>query len=392
MLKQALADRIGALKGESAFEVLAAANALEAQGRSIVHFEIGEPDFPTPRHIVEAGTKALQAGQTKYCNAQGLPALREAIAEHVGAFKKLPAEAAEVVVAAGGKPIIFFTISALVNRGDEVIYPDPGFPTYESVICYAGGVPVPVALTEENDFRLQVGELIAKITPRTKLLILNSPSNPTGSLLTEEDLEAIAAAAVTAGIYVLSDEVYSRIVYGAGTRSIATFPGMKERTIVLDGFSKTYCMTGWRLGYGIMNRDLAAMMTQILINSASCTPPFVQAAGLAALKGPQDSVQEMVAEFTRRRDLIAGSLGSMPGLSCRKPAGAFYAFPSVKGTGRSSREVARHLLNKAGVALLDGGSFGRAGNGYLRLSYASSLAVIQEGLERIRKGLKELAG
>jgi aspartate aminotransferase len=391
MIEHALAERMNALMGESAFQVLAQANKLEAQGKSVIHFEIGEPDFPTPRHIVDAGKKALEAGQTRYCNAQGLPELREAIVEHARAFKGLSTNAAEVVVAPGGKPIIFFTLCALVNPGDEVIYPDPGFPTYESVIRYTGGIPVPVVLKEENDFRMQVEELKARITPRTKLLILNSPSNPTGSLLTKNDLEEIATAVVKAGIFVLSDEIYSRIVYKDAVQSIATFPGMKERTIVLDGFSKTYCMTGWRLGYAIMHEELAGRMTRLLINCCSCTPPFVQSAGIAALQGPQDSVGEMVAEFAHRRDVIVSALNSMPGVTCRKPAGAFYAYPNIKGTGRSSREVADHLLNDAGVALLDGASFGSAGNGYLRLSYATSLSKIQEGLGRIEQGLRRLA-
>jgi aspartate/methionine/tyrosine aminotransferase len=379
------------LMGESAFQVLAAANTLEAQGKRVIHFEIGEPDFPTPRHIVDAGKKALEAGQTRYCNAQGLLTLREAIAEHARTFKGLETNAAEVVVASGGKPIIFFTLCALINPGDEVIYPDPGFPTYESVIRYTGGIPVPIVLREENDFRMRVEELKEKITPRTKLLILNSPSNPTGSLLTEIDLSEIAAAAVKAGVFVLSDEIYSRIVYGDTTKSIATFPGMKERTVVLDGFSKTYCMTGWRLGYGIMHEELAEKMTRILINSCSCTPPFVQAAGIAALHGPQDSVEEMVAEFALRRDVIVSALNSIPGVACKKPNGAFYAYPNIKETGQSSGEVARYLLNEAGVALLDGTAFGSAGNGYLRLSFATSIGTIQEGLERIDAGLKKLA-
>jgi aspartate/methionine/tyrosine aminotransferase len=390
MIKHALAERMNALMGESAFQVLAEANKLEAQGKSVIHFEIGEPDFPTARHVVEAGKKALEAGQTRYCNAQGLPTLREAIVEHVRTFKGLSTNPAEVVVAPGGKPIIFFTLCALVNPGDEVVYPDPGFPTYESVIRYAGGIPVPVVLKEENEFRLQVEELKANITPRTKMLILNSPSNPTGSLLTRNDLGEIATAVIKAGIFVLSDEIYSRIVYGDAVQSIATFPGMKERTIVLDGFSKTYCMTGWRLGYGIMHEELAGRMTRILINSCSCTPPFIQSAGIAALQGPQDSVGEMVAEFEHRRDVIVSALNSMPGVTCRKPAGAFYAYPNIKATGRSSKEVADRLLREAGVALLDGAAFGSAGNGFLRLSYATSLSKIQEGLERMEQGLRRL--
>jgi aspartate/methionine/tyrosine aminotransferase len=392
MSDNGIAERMGGLAGESAFQVLAAANALEAKGKKVIHFEIGEPDFPTQRHIVEAGKKALDEGRTTYCNAQGLMPLREAIAEHTRAYKGIETKREEVVVTPGGKPIIFYAINVLVNPGDEVLYPNPGFPTYESVIRYAGGVPVPTILKEERSFRLDIDDLKAKLTPRTKLLILNSPSNPTGSFLTEKELGEIASAIRGRNIYVLSDEIYSRIVYGGKPKSIATFPGMKEKTIVLDGFSKTYCMTGWRLGYGIMNEELAASITRLLINSNSCTAPFVQLAGVAALEGPQDAVDAMVSEYRRRRDVIVDGLNAMKGVTCTKPDGAFYAFPNITRTGLGSAEVTDYLLNEAGVAVLNGSAFGNAGSGYLRISYATSMEVISKGLERIEGALKELAG
>jgi aspartate aminotransferase len=390
MHEHALSERVKALSGENAFQVLAAANKLEAKGKRIIHFEIGEPDFPTPRHIVEAGKKALDDGQTKYCPSQGLPVLREAIVEYTAKYKGITARPDEVVVAPGGKPIIFYTICALVNPGDEVLYPNPGFPTYESVIKYAGGIPVPLVLEEKNGFRLRVDELKAKITPKTRLLIINSPSNPTGGLLTDGDLKEIAAAVIKAGIFVLSDEVYSRISFAGSPTSIASLPGMKDRTVILDGFSKTWCMTGWRLGYGIMPVELAQKETLLLNNSSSCTPPFIQTAGLAALTGPQDSTDMMVKEFIRRRDVIVDGLNAIPGVHCLKPDGAFYVFPSVAGTGIPSAEIASYLLNESGVALLDGASFGASGTGFLRLSYATSLPLINEGLEKITAGMKAM--
>jgi aspartate/methionine/tyrosine aminotransferase len=382
---------VSSLSGESAFTVLAAANALEAQGRTVIHFEIGEPDFPTPRHIVEAAKAALDAGYTTYCNSQGLVALREAIVEYTRAHKGVSCRPEEVVVTPGAKAIIFYSVLALVDPGDEVVYPDPGFPTYEAAIRFAGGVPVPVVLREQNEFRLDIGEVRRKIGRRTRLIIINSPSNPTGSLLTEADLEGIAGAVRGTRAFVLSDEVYSRIVYAGAVRSIASFPGMKERTVMLDGFSKTYCMTGWRLGYGIMPEEIARKVTLILNNSNSCTPPFTQMAGIQALTGPQDSVETMVAEFRRRRDLIVEGLSSIPGVRCRLPAGAFYAFPNITGTGLDASAVARALLNEAGVAVLDGTAFGRGGAGYLRLSYATSVEKIKAGLEKIRAALAATA-
>lgn len=391
MWEHILADRMAGLAGESAFQVLAAAHRLEAQGKKVIHFEIGEPDFPTAPHIVAAAKRALDAGLTTYCDAQGVASLREAIAEYTLSYKGVKTKKEEVVVAAGAKPIIFYSICALVNPGDEVIYPDPGFPTYESVIRYAEGIPVPVPLLEKNQFRLRTEELKARISSRTKLLILNSPSNPTGSYLTDGDLEEIAAAVRERDIFVLSDEIYTRIVDNGAAGSIATCRGMKERTIILDGFSKTYSMTGWRLGYGIMNEELAEQVTRLLINSNSCTAPFVQSAGLAALAGPQDSVDAMVREFAHRRDVIVDGLASLPGVSCLKPDGAFYAFPNVTGTGLDSRAIADYLLNEAGVAVLEGSAFGSAGAGYLRLSYATSLDRINAGLERIADALKKLS-
>jgi len=390
MFERLMAQRMSGLGGESAFQVLAAANALEAQGKKIIHFEIGEPDFPTARHIVDAAKKAMDSGHTGYCNSQGIVPLREAIVEYSRLYKKIQSNKEEVVVAPGGKPIIFYTISALVNPGDEVMYPDPGFPTYESVIRYVGGVAVPLVLAERNGFRLDIEELKSKISPRTKLLILNSPSNPTGGFLTETELAEIAKAVIDRDMFVLSDEIYSRIVYSGAAQSIAAFPGMKDKTIVLDGFSKTYCMTGWRLGYGIMHEDLAERITRLLINSNSCTTHFVQYAGIEALKGPQDSVDAMVEEFTRRRDLIVDGLNSMKGVTCRKPDGAFYAFPNISGTGATSAELARYLLNEAGVAVLDGAAFGAGGTGYLRLSYATSLDRIRAGLEKVDAALRKL--
>ena len=388
MFEHAVAQRMNSLAGESAFQILAAANKLEARGEKVIHFEIGEPDFPTAHHIKEAARAALDDGHTRYCSSQGLLSLREAIAEYARTYKKVSARPEQVVVAPGGKPVIFCTISALVNPGDEVICPNPGFPTYESVIRYVGGIPVPIALEEKSGFRFSTEALKERISPRTKLIILNSPSNPTGGILSAHDLTEIAAAIESRDIFVLSDEIYSRIVFGGSAPSIATIPVMRDKTIVLDGFSKTYCMTGWRLGYGIMHEELVEKVTRLLINSISCTTHFVQDAGIAALKGPQDSVDAMVAEFARRRDIIVDGLNAIRGITCRKPEGAFYAFPNVTGTGLTSGELARVLLEEAGVAVLDGAAFGKFGTGYLRLSYATSTDLIRQGLERIDATVK----
>lgn len=390
MLNKLYADRMALLGGESAFEVLAKAKALEAQGKHIVHFEIGEPDFDTPKNIVEAAKKALDEGYTHYAPSQGYLPLREAIAEYVKKYKNVDADPDEVVVVPGGKPVMYYTFMALVNAGDEVIYPNPGFPIYESLIHFLQAVPVPVDIKEENDFRLDVNELKSKITSRTKLIILNSPANPTGGVLTPEDINAVADAVKGKGIYVLSDEIYERIVYSGNVKSIASIPGMKDWTIILDGFSKAYAMTGWRLGYSITNKELAQKFTALMTNSNSCVATFTQIAGIEALTGPQDAVSEMVAEFKKRRDIIVNGLNSIRGISCKKPEGAFYAFPNITGTGISSKELADFLLNNAGVAALSGESFGSCGEGYLRLSYANSIDNIEIALERIEKALKRL--
>jgi aspartate/methionine/tyrosine aminotransferase len=390
MFEKLFAQRMENLGTESAFLVFARAKQLEAEGHDVVHFEIGEPDFDTPRNVIEAAQKALNSGYTHYTPAPGLPAVREAIAQYVRDYKGIDANMNEVVIVPGGKPIMFFTIMALVNPGDEVMYPNPGFPIYESVIRFVGGVPVPLPLREEKDFRLDIDELRSKISPKTKLIILNSPANPTGGVLTEEDIRRIADAIRGKNIFVLSDEIYERIVYEGRPVSIATMPGMKDWTIILDGFSKTYAMTGWRLGYGVMHREIAEKVTQLMINSNSCTAAFTQMAGLEALTGPQDEADRMVAEFKKRRDIIVEGLNSIKGITCRKPQGAFYVFPNIKGTGMKSDELAGYLLDSAKVATLSGTAFGEYGEGYLRLSYANSVENIQKALERIDKAIAQL--
>lgn len=383
------AKAMSRLGTETAFEVLAKAKALEARGKDIIHLEIGEPDFDTPSNIVEAAYKAMKEGWTHYGPAPGYPELRKTIAEYVSRTRGVDVDWEEVVVTPGGKPIIFFPILCLIQEGDEVIYPNPGFPIYESMINFVGGKAVPLQISEKNEFRLDVAELKSKITPKTKLIIINSPANPTGGFLGKKDLEEIASIVRSYNCYILSDEIYSRIVYGAEHHSIAALPGMKERTIILDGFSKTYSMTGWRAGYGVMNKGLAAMVTQLMINSNSCTNSFVQRACIEALTGPQDAVDRMVAEFQKRRDIIVDGLNNIKGFTCRKPHGAFYVFPNVSGTGMDSRTLADYLLNEAGVAVLSGTAFGEYGNGYLRLSYANSVENIQKALQRIDAALKK---
>ncbi len=385
-----LAERMSRLGTETAFEVLARAKALEAQGREIIHLEIGEPDFDTPAHIKAAAVRALEEGWTHYTPAAGIPALREAIADYIRRTRGIPVGPENVVVVPGGKPIMFFAILALVEEGDEVIYPNPGFPIYESMIRFVGGRPVPLRLRMENEFRVDVEELARLITPRTRMLILNSPANPTGGVLTREDLEAIAELCLKHDLVVLSDEIYSRILYEGEHISIASFPGMLERTIILDGFSKTYAMTGWRLGYGVMPEPLAEAVTRLMINSNSCTAAFTQIAGIAALTGPQDDVDRMVAAFRERREVMVEGLNRLPGFRCLKPKGAFYAFPNIEGTGMSSRELAHYLLEEAGVAVLSGTAFGEYGEGFLRLSFANSIENIQKALERIEKALQRL--
>jgi aspartate/methionine/tyrosine aminotransferase len=368
-----LASRIGRLRIESAFDVLVRARALEAQGRNIVHLEIGEPDFPTPAHIVEAAKKALDDGYTHYGPTQGLPELREAIAAHVSETRGIAAKASQVCVVPGGKPIIFFPMMALLEPGDEVVYPDPGFPIYESMIRFLECVPVPL---DPND---------PKITDRTKLVILNSPENPTGEVLPQATLERIAELVRERDCMVLSDEIYSRIYYGEAPGSIASLPGMQEKTIILDGFSKTYAMTGWRLGYGVMPEWLVEGVNKLMVNSNSCTATFTQLAGVAALTGPQDEVVKMVAEFRKRRDAFCAALDQIPGFQCPMPGGAFYAWPDITGTGKTSKEMADLLLNEAGVACLNGASFGSRGEGRIRFSYANSLGNLLEAAERIRR-------
>ncbi|MEM2546627.1 MAG: pyridoxal phosphate-dependent aminotransferase [Candidatus Bathyarchaeia archaeon] len=384
------ADRMAVLGTETAFEVLAKAKALERQGKNIIHLEIGEPDFDTPQNIKEAAVKALYSGYTHYVPAAGIPELREAIAEYISKTRKIPVEPDEVVVTPGAKPIMFFAILACVNPGEEVLYPNPGFPIYESMINFVGAKPVPIPLKEENDFRLDHEYVKKKVTKKTKMIILNSPENPTGGVLTKEDLKVIAdCIANRDDVIVLSDEIYSRIIYEGTHESIASLPGMKEKTIILDGFSKTYAMTGWRLGYGVMRKDLAEKITQLMVNSNSCTCAFVQMAGIEALRGPQDSVDRMVAEFKRRREVIIEGLNRIKGINCKKPKGAFYVFPNITGTGMRSKELSNYLLNEAGVAVLPGTSFGKYGEGYLRISFANSIENIREALKRIEKALEK---
>jgi aspartate/methionine/tyrosine aminotransferase len=370
---------------------MARAQALEAAGRDIIHFEIGQPDFDTFPNIAEAGRQAIADGFTRYTAPAGMPALREAIAEDAGRRRGLRFDAAQVVVSPGAKPNLFFAALALIEPGDEVLYPDPGFPTYRAMIEVAGGGPVPVPLEEENNFSLEIQAFDRLINDRTRLIVLNSPGNPTGGIIPRTDLEHIAAAAVKHDCWVLSDEIYAGLVYdGAAAVSIAGLPGMLERTIIVDGFSKTYGMTGWRLGYGIMPVSLANKMDLLLTHSVGSTAHFTQIAGIEALKGPQEQAAGMVHEYQRRRDMIVEGLRGIPGVTCRTPAGAFYVFPNVRAFGRKSAEVTDHLLADGGVAVLPGSAFGEHGEGYLRLSYATSTELIAAGLERMRKSLGKL--
>ena len=384
------ADRMDRLGTESAFEVLAKAKGLEAQGRDIVHLEIGQPDFITPANICEAAFKAMKDGHTGYGPSAGLLEFREVIAEHISETRGVEVHPDEVTVTPGAKPIIFFTILALVNEGDEVIYPNPGFPIYESVIDFIDGKAIPLPLREEVNFRFRIEDLEASISDRTKLLIINSPQNPTGGTSAKSDLEAIAELAIKHNFYVLTDEVYSRILYEGVHDSLISLPGMKERTILLEGHSKTYAMTGWRLGYGIAPTELADKITQLTINSNSCTATFTQFAGIEALKGPQDFVHEMVTEFRKRRDAIVDGLNAIEGVSCIKPLGAFYVFPNVSQLPLSCQDLSDYLLEDAGVAVLPGTAFGKYGDGYLRLSYANSLENIQEALARMDSAISRI--
>lgn len=378
-----LAERMSRLGTETAFEVLNKARALERQGKQIIHLEIGEPDFDTPGNVVEAAVQALHKGWTHYGPSAGLPELRQAIAEEVSRTRGVKVTSDEVVVVPGGKPIIFFSILALIDPGDEVIYPNPGFPIYESMINYVGGRAVPIQLHEAKDFSLDVDELSALISDRTKLLIINSPQNPTGGVLSQKDIRAIADAIGDRNIMVLSDEIYSRLIFEGQHHSIMSLPGFQERTILLDGFSKTYAMTGWRMGYGVMRSDLAAHVTRLMTNSNSCTASFTQIAGVEAIRGDQSSVDRMRDEFHRRRDVFVAGLNKIKGFSCRMPKGAFYVFPNIVGTGWPSKKLADALLEQAGVACLSGTAFGAFGEGYLRFSVANSLENLNGALERI---------
>jgi aspartate/methionine/tyrosine aminotransferase len=373
---------------ETAFEVLAKARALEKQGKDIVHLEIGEPDFDTPRNIKDAATKALDEGYTHYVPSAGIPELRQAIADYISKTRNLKVAPEEVVVTPGGKPIMFYTILALVNPGDEVLYPNPGFPIYESLINFVGAKPVPIPLEEKNDFSLDREYVKKMITKKTKLIILNSPENPTGGVLSREDLKVVAdSISGRNDAFVLSDEIYSRIIYEGKHESITAFPGMKDKTILLDGFSKTYAMTGWRLGYGVMHKDLALKVAQLMTNSNSCTSAFTQMAGVEALTGPQNEAERMVSEFKKRREVIVDGLNKIKGITCKKPRGAFYVFPNIEGTGMDCRKLGEHLLNNAGVAVLPGTSFGKYGEGHLRLSFANSVENIKKALERIARAV-----
>ena len=380
-----LAERMYNLGTETAFEVLAKARALEAQGREIIHLEIGEPDFDTPRHIVEAGIRALQEGYTHYGPTPGLPELREAVARNSREVRGIDTNPGQVVVTPGAKPIMFYVILALAEPGAEVIYPNPGFPIYESMIRFSGATPVPMQLLEEKDYHPDLDDLASKITDRTRLIIVNSPENPCGSALNRDELETIANLARGRDLYVMADEIYKDILYTGEHFSIAAFPDMAKQTVILDGFSKSYAMTGWRLGYGIMPEELVPHITRLAVNSVSCAASFSQIAAVAALDGPQDDVQAMAAEFAQRRRLITDGLRSIPGINCPEPEGAFYAFPSIRETGLSSAEFEERALNEAGVALLSGSAFGAYGEGYVRLSYANSQENISKALESLRE-------
>ena len=384
-----LATRMERLGTETAFEVLVKAKALEAQGRDIIHLEIGEPDFDTPSNIIEAGCDALRKGFTHYGPSAGMMELREVIAQYVSETRRVNATPDEVVVVPGGKPIIFFSILALAEDGDEIIYPNPGFPIYESMINYVGAKAVPIRLREELDFRLDVDELTSLINDRTKLLILNSPQNPTGGVLTKDDIASIARVIGDRNIMVLSDEIYSQLIFEGEHHSIMSIDGMKERTILLDGFSKTYAMTGWRMGYGVMRSDLATHISRLMTNSNSCTASFTQVAGIEALRGSQDVVDTMRAKFEKRRDVMVAGLNKIKGFSCRVPHGAFYVFPNITKTGWPSKKLADALLDDAGVAALSGTAFGDFGEGYLRFSVANSIENIEKALDRIDAWTKE---
>jgi aspartate aminotransferase len=381
-----LATRMGSIGTEGAFGVTMRAKALEAEGRSIVYLQIGEPDFDTPAHAREAAKRALDAGETHYAPFAGIPALREAIATDVTARKGFAADPSQVFVTVGGKGVMLYAILGLVDPGEEVIVPDPGYPIYESLTRFVGATPVPIPIRMAHDFRLDVDELASLVTTRTRLMVINSPANPTGGVLTRADVEAIAELAIRHDLWVLTDEIYGRILYdGAEHVSIASLPGMAERTITLDGFSKTFAMTGWRLGYAVVPESLKETYAQLIINTISCAPTFAQVGAVEALTGPQDDVEAMVREFAVRRDLVVDGLNEIPGFDCRRPSGAFYVFPSVAGTGLSGAELAERLLLEAGVCVLPGTAFGGFGEEHIRISYAASQDQLTEALARIRR-------
>jgi len=382
------AQRMGTLGTETAFEVLARARNLERQGKNIVHLEIGEPDFDTPKHITEAAIKAMHDGYTHYTPAAGILEARQAVADYFARTRHIPVKAENAIIVPGSKNILMFAMLALVNPGDEVIYPDPGYPIYESLAKFVGATLRPIRLREENDFRFDLDEFRSLIGPRTRMVVLNSPHNPCGSMLGRADLEAVAAALLPTRAYVLSDEIYAQIAYDGEPFSIASVPGMQDRTIILDGMSKTYAMTGWRIGFGAMGPELVERMAQLMINSSSCAAGFSQMATVAALNGPQDSVTAMVAEFKTRRQIIIDELNKMDGVKCRLPRGAFYAFPNVSAIEPESKRLADFLLEEGGVACLAGTSFGAGGRGFLRFSYANNQANIQEGMRRVRGALQ----
>ena len=386
-----LAERMARLGTETAFEVLAKARRLEAEGQDIIHLEIGEPDFDTPANIVEAGKQALAEGYTHYGPTPGLMEVRERIAQEVSETRGVSVTADNVVITPGAKPIMFFTMLALVDEGDEVLYPNPGFPIYESMIDFVGGVAVPMKLLPSRDFAVDVAEVKGQITPRTKLMVLNSPNNPCGSIIEKAEIEALADLARQHDILVLSDEIYRRFLYEGEHHSVSSFPGMRDRTVILDGFSKTYAMTGWRIGYGVMPIELVEPISRLSTNSVSCTASFTQVAVLEAMDGPQDEPQRIVAEFKKRRDIIVDGLNRIPGIRCPMPKGAFYAFPSVEGTGISSREFADTLLEDYGVACLAGESFGEYGTGCVRFSFANSAENLERALERIARFVSDRA-
>ena len=387
------ATRMQTIGTESAFEVSARARALEATGRSIIHLQIGEPDFDTPANVREAAKRALDEGATHYAPFPGIPQLREAIADDATARKGFPVTPDRVFVTVGGKGVMLYAILGLIDPGDEAIVPDPGYPIYESLVRFVGGTPVPIPIRMENDFRLDVDELASLITPKTRMIVINSPANPTGGVLTRDDIERIAELAQRHDLVVLADEIYGRILYdGEEHVSIASLPGMAERTIVLDGFSKTFAMTGWRLGYAIVPEWLVQTYGQLVINTISCAPTFAQVGAVEALRGPQDDVDAMVVEFRARRDLIVDGLNAIPGIRCLRPTGAFYAFPDISGTGLTGAELAERLLQEAGVCVLSGTAFGGVGRDHVRISYANSRENLGEALRRIRAFVDELPG